>query len=198
MNHHVLIYTILLLSYTPSSVLSYLKKKFFRNAREWKLRIWDPKQKTNFARESDTSPPSRPLHARALTGDRARERCWKARGCTHTPHKTFAGTRSWKIRAFYVFSLSVYFLPRKKKEKLGKLGEKKEKKKEKEKEKERERETFVSVSKKQFFFISSSLSRARICAHLRAHIISLFFCVRARTRARKSHALLSSIDLYRW
>ena len=46
--------------------------------------------------------------------------------------------RSWKIRAFYVFSLSVYFLRRKKKEKLGKLGEKKEKKKEKEKEKEKE------------------------------------------------------------
>ena len=44
----------------------------------------------------------------------------------------------------------------------------------------------------------NSLSRARICAHLRAHIISLFFCVRARTRARKSHALLSSINLYRW
>ena len=43
----------------------------------------------------------------------------------------------------------------------------------------------------------NSLSRARICAHMRAHIISLFFCVRARTRARKSHALLSSIDLYR-
>ena len=51
-----------------------LKKKFFRNAREWKLRIWDPKHKTNFARESDTSPPSRPLHAHALTGDRTRER----------------------------------------------------------------------------------------------------------------------------
>ena len=73
----------------------------------------------------------------------------------------------------------------------------KEKEEEKEKEKERERETFVSVSKNAFFFISSSLSRARICAHLRAHIISLFFCVRARTRARKSHALLSSINLYR-
>ena len=54
------------------------------------------------------------------------------------------------------------------------------------------------VSKTHFFLISSSLSRARICAHLRAHIISLFFCVRARTRARKSHALLSSINLYRW
>ena len=66
-------------------------------------------------------------------------------------------------------------------------------------EKRKEETTFVSVSKKRihFFFISSSLSRARLCAHLRAHIISLFFCVRARTRARKSHALLSSIDLYR-
>ena len=53
------------------------------------------------------------------------------------------------------------------------------------------------VSKTHFFLISSSLSRAR-CAHMRAHIISLFFCVRARTRARKSHALLSSINLYRW
>ena len=82
-----------------------------------------------------------------------------------------------------------------KKEKTeGKLGEK-----EKEREREEKAVNFVSVSKKRIFFcISSSLSRARICAHLRAHIISLFFCVRARTRARKSHALLSSIDLYRW
>ena len=76
-------------------------------------------------------------------------------------------------------------------------------------EKRKEETTFVSVSKKRihFFFISSSLSRARLCAPLRAfarlcaplraHIISLFFCVRARTRARKSHALLSSIDLDR-
>jgi len=53
---------------------SYLKKKSFRNAREWKLRIWDPKQKTKLARERDTSPPPCPLHARALTGDRARMR----------------------------------------------------------------------------------------------------------------------------
>ena len=45
---------------------------------------------------------------------------------------------------------------------------------------------YISVSKKQFFFISSSLSRARICAHLRAHIISLFFAC-ARARARESH-----------
>jgi hypothetical protein len=82
-----------------------------------------------------------------------------------------------------------------KKEKTeGKLGEK-----EKEREREEKAVNFVSVSKKRIFFcISSSLSRARICAHLRAHIISLFYLrARARTRARKSHALLSSIDLYR-
>ena len=51
--------------------------------------------------------------------------------------------------------------------------------------------------KNAFFFhflFTFSRALARICAR----IISLFFCVRARPRARKSHALLSSIDLYRW
>jgi hypothetical protein len=55
---------------------------------------------------------------------------------------------------------------------------------------------FVSVSKTHFFLISSSLSRAQLRAYARAYNIT-FFCVRARTRARKSHALLSSINLYR-
>ena len=173
---------------TGGEFVSYLKKKSCENAREWKLRIWDPKQKTNFARELDTSPPSlSPPRARVDWGSRAR--VWevlKSHGCTHTPHKSFAGTQSGKIRAFYIVSLSVYFLRRKKRKTTGKNWGK------------GKRNLYLVSKKRIFFFISSSLSRARICAHLRAHIISLFFCVRARTRARKSHALLSSIEVYRW
>ena len=49
------------------------------------------------------------------------------------------------------------------------------------------------VSKTHFFLISSSLSRARICAHLRAHIISLFF-LRARAHAREKVTRIAIID----
>ena len=49
------------------------------------------------------------------------------------------------------------------------------------------------VSKKHVFLISSSLSRARICAHLRAHIISLFF-LRARAHAREKVTRIAIID----
>ena len=138
---------------------SYLKKKSFRNAREWKLRIWDPKQKTNFAREAATSPPSlSPPRARFDWGPRAYERCWKARGCTHTPHKSFAGTQSGKIRAFYIVSLSPFiFFVAKKEKPQGKLGERKEK-------------LLYLVSKKRIFFSFPLhfLARAfaRICARI--------------------------------
>ena len=81
---------------------SYLKKKSCENAREWKLRIWDPKQKTNFARELDTSPPSlSPPRARFDWVPRAYERCWKARRCTHEARTTSPWThRREKIRDF--------------------------------------------------------------------------------------------------
>jgi hypothetical protein len=77
-----------------------------------------------------------------------------------------------------------------KKEKTeGKLGEK-----EKEREREEKAVNFVSVSKKRIFFcISSSLSRAHFCAHLRAHIISLFF-LRARAHAREKVTRIAIID----
>ena len=75
-----------------------------------------------------------PPRARVDWGPRARERCWKARGCTHTPHKSFAGTQSGRIRAFYRVSLSVYFLRRKKRKNRGKIGgERKRKRKRKRK-----------------------------------------------------------------
>jgi hypothetical protein len=53
--------------------------------------------------------------------------------------------------------------------------------------------TFVSVSKKRiFFFISSSLSRAHFCAHLRAHNITFF--LRARAHAREKVTRIAIID----
>ena len=159
-----------------------LKKKFFRNAREWKLRIWDPKHKTNFARESDTSPPSRPLHARALTGDRARERGAEKRADAPIHLiKRLQELGAGKY-ALFTYSLSPFIFFLAKKRKTRKIGRKE---REKEKEKEKEKLLYLYL-KTHFFFISSSLSRARICAHLRAHIISLFFAC-ARARARESH-----------
>ena len=50
------------------------KKKELQKRTRMKVEIWDPKHKTNFARERDTSSLPCPLHARALTGDRAREK----------------------------------------------------------------------------------------------------------------------------
>ena len=47
-----------------------------------------------------------------------------------------------------------------------------------------------------FFHFLFTFSRAHLKrAFARAYNITFFFCVRARTRARKSHALLSPIDL---
>ena len=48
--------------------------------------------------------------------------------------------------------------------------------------------TYLYLKNNFFSFPLHFLARI-FCAHLRAHIISLFFCVRARTRARKSRAL---------
>ena len=92
---------------------SYLKKKSCENAREWKLRIWDPKQKTNFARELDTSPPSlSPPRARFDWGPRAYERCWKPRRCTHEARTTSPWThRREKIRLQTVRSTYFLFTP---------------------------------------------------------------------------------------
>ena len=123
----------------------------------------------NFMHETDKSvnaKDARRVRKEKLDAKR-RERRWKPRGCTHTPHKTFAGTRSWKIRAFYIVSLSVYFLRRKKRKNRGKIGGKE---REKERERERGRETFVSVSKKRIFFSFTlhflARAYARICARI--------------------------------
>ena len=67
-----------------------------------------------------------PPRARVDWGPRARERSWKPAGCTHTPHKSFAGTQSGKIRAFYIVSLSVYFLRRKKRKNRENWGKERE------------------------------------------------------------------------
>ena len=83
----------------------------------------------NFMHETDKSvnaKDARRVRKEKLDAKR-RERRWKPRRCTHTPHKTFAGTRSWKIRAFYIVSLSVYFLRRKKRKNWENWGKRKRK-----------------------------------------------------------------------
>ena len=57
----------------------------------------------------------------------------------------------------------------------------------------RKKQIRILYLKRIFFLISSSLSRARICAHLRAHIISLFF-LRARAHAREKVTRIAIID----
>ena len=52
---------------------------------------------------------------------------------------------------------------------------------------------FVSVSKKRIFFSFPLHFLARTCAHLRAHIISLFF-LRARAHAREKVTRIAIID----
>jgi hypothetical protein len=134
-----------------------------------------------------------------LTGDRARERGAENRADA----RTHLINRSQELKAgeyaLFTESLSPFIFFVAKKEKTeGKLGEKEKEREEKEKEKGGKFCMSRSVSKKRIFFSFPLHFLARICAHLRAHIISLFYLrTRARTRARKSHALLSSIDLYR-
>ena len=53
--------------------------------------------------------------------------------------------------------------------------------------------TFVSVSKKQFFFISSSLSRAHFLRAL-ARAYNITFFVRARAHAREKVTRIAIID----
>ena len=97
------------------------------------MRISDPKHTTNFARERDTSPPSRPLHARALTGDRARERGAENRADARTHLINRSQELGAGEYALFTESLSPFIFFVAKKEKTeGKLGEK-------EKERERER-----------------------------------------------------------
>ena len=78
--------------------------KIVRN-RGFSLSTKDPKQKTNFARERDTSSLPCPLHARALTGDRARER--GAENCADAPRKHERRRRERRREKKYDFSLSV-------------------------------------------------------------------------------------------
>ena len=131
------------------------------------MRIGYPKQETNFARERDTSSLPCPLHARALTGDRARERGAENRADAPIHLiKRLQELGAGKY-ALFTYSLSPFIFFVAKKEKTeGKLGEKKEKKKEK--EKEEEKLLYLYLKNAFFSFPLHFLARAyaRICARI--------------------------------